>query len=47
MLEEVYPLGGRPLLVRVGVPYKLTRLLVDRVEAVDAQYNVLFVGTGW
>ncbi|XP_023691064.1 sema domain, immunoglobulin domain (Ig), short basic domain, secreted, (semaphorin) 3H [Paramormyrops kingsleyae] len=45
MLEEVYPLGGRPLLVRVGVPYKLTRLLVDRVEAVDAQYNVLFVGT--
>ncbi|XP_010894114.1 sema domain, immunoglobulin domain (Ig), short basic domain, secreted, (semaphorin) 3H isoform X2 [Esox lucius] len=45
MQEAVMPLGGRPLLVRVGVHYKFSRLLVDRVEAVDGQYNVLFIGT--
>ncbi|XP_067096370.1 sema domain, immunoglobulin domain (Ig), short basic domain, secreted, (semaphorin) 3H isoform X1 [Osmerus mordax] len=43
--EAVLPLGGRPLLVRVGVHYKFSRLLVDRVEAVDGQYDVLFIGT--
>ncbi|XP_039534725.1 sema domain, immunoglobulin domain (Ig), short basic domain, secreted, (semaphorin) 3H isoform X2 [Pimephales promelas] len=45
MQEPVHPLGGNPLLIRVGVSYKLTRLLVDRVEAVDGQYDVLFIGT--
>ncbi|XP_063064085.1 sema domain, immunoglobulin domain (Ig), short basic domain, secreted, (semaphorin) 3H [Engraulis encrasicolus] len=45
MQEAVLPLGGRPLLIRVGVAYKFTRLLVDRVEAVDGQYDVLFIGT--
>lgn len=45
MQEAVLPLGGRPLLIRVGVPYKFTRLVVDRVEAVDGQYDVLFIGT--
>ncbi|XP_070964107.1 semaphorin-3ab-like isoform X1 [Oncorhynchus clarkii lewisi] len=43
--EAVLPQGGRPLLVRVGVHYKFSRLLVDRVEAVDGQYDVLFIGT--
>ncbi|KAI4874545.1 hypothetical protein NFI96_029022 [Prochilodus magdalenae] len=43
--DVVLPLNGRPLLVRVGVNYKLTRLVVDRVEAVDGQYDVLFIGT--
>lgn len=43
--EAVQPMGGRPLLVRVGVHYKFSRLLVDRVEAVDGQYDVLFIGT--
>ncbi|XP_051509937.1 sema domain, immunoglobulin domain (Ig), short basic domain, secreted, (semaphorin) 3H isoform X2 [Myxocyprinus asiaticus] len=45
MQEVVHPLGRQPLLIRVGVPYMLTRLLVDRVEAVDGQYDVLFIGT--
>ncbi|XP_041954511.1 sema domain, immunoglobulin domain (Ig), short basic domain, secreted, (semaphorin) 3H isoform X1 [Alosa sapidissima] len=45
MQEAVLPLGGRPLVIRVGVTYKFTRLLVDRVEAVDGQYDVLFIGT--
>ncbi|KAI7797588.1 putative sema domain [Triplophysa rosa] len=44
MKEVVHPLGGHPLLIRVGVPYKMTRLLVDRVEA-DRQHDVLFMGT--
>ncbi|KAJ8257386.1 hypothetical protein GJAV_G00185050 [Gymnothorax javanicus] len=45
MMEAVYPVGERPLLVRVGVPYKFSRLLVDRVDAVDGQYDVIFIGT--
>lgn len=45
MKEVVHPHGGHPLLIRVGVPYKMTRLLVDRVEA-DRQHDVLFIGTG-
>lgn len=40
------PLGERPLLVRVGVHYKFSKLVVDRVEAVDGTYDVLFIGTG-
>ncbi|MEQ2177127.1 hypothetical protein GOODEAATRI_000701, partial [Goodea atripinnis] len=44
--EHVLPLGERPLLVRVGVHYKFSKLLVDRVEAVDGTYDVLFIGTG-
>lgn len=40
------PVDSRPLLIRVGVDYKLTRIVVDRVEAVDGQYDVLFIGTG-
>ncbi|XP_056628604.1 sema domain, immunoglobulin domain (Ig), short basic domain, secreted, (semaphorin) 3H isoform X2 [Triplophysa dalaica] len=44
MKEVVHPHGGHPLLIRVGVPYKMTRLLVDRVEA-DRQRDVLFIGT--
>lgn len=44
--ENVLPLGERPLLVRVGVHYKFSKLVVDRVEAVDGTYDVLFIGTG-
>uniref|UniRef100_A0A3B3DA11 Sema domain, immunoglobulin domain (Ig), short basic domain, secreted, (semaphorin) 3H n=1 Tax=Oryzias melastigma TaxID=30732 RepID=A0A3B3DA11_ORYME len=43
--ENVLPLGERPLLVRVGINYKFSKLLVDRVEAVDSTYDVLFIGT--
>lgn len=45
MQEVVLPVDGRPLLIRVGVNYKLTHLVVDRVEAVDGEYDVLFIGT--
>ncbi|KAI3356770.1 hypothetical protein L3Q82_003451 [Scortum barcoo] len=43
--ENVQPLRERPLLVRVGVQYKFSKLIVDRVEAVDGTYDVLFIGT--
>ncbi|KAK2841252.1 hypothetical protein Q7C36_012831 [Tachysurus vachellii] len=43
--EVVRPVDNQPLLIRVGVDYKLTRIVVDRVEAVDGQYDVLFIGT--
>ncbi|KAM9475254.1 sema domain, immunoglobulin domain (Ig), short basic domain, secreted, (semaphorin) 3H [Clarias gariepinus] len=43
--EVVRPVESRPLLIRVGVDYKLTHIVVDRVEAVDGQHDVLFIGT--
>ncbi|XP_028850161.1 sema domain, immunoglobulin domain (Ig), short basic domain, secreted, (semaphorin) 3H isoform X2 [Denticeps clupeoides] len=45
MQEMVLPLGTLPLIIKTGVSYKFTRLLVDQVEAVDGKYNVLFIGT--
>ncbi|XP_041047524.1 sema domain, immunoglobulin domain (Ig), short basic domain, secreted, (semaphorin) 3H isoform X1 [Carcharodon carcharias] len=45
MHDSVYPVSQRPVLMRVGMDYKFTRLSVDRVEAVDGQYDVIFIGT--
>ncbi|XP_072328250.1 sema domain, immunoglobulin domain (Ig), short basic domain, secreted, (semaphorin) 3H [Scyliorhinus torazame] len=45
MHDSVYPVSQRPVLMRVGVDYKFTRLAVDRVDAVDGQYDVMFIGT--
>ncbi|XP_051777357.1 sema domain, immunoglobulin domain (Ig), short basic domain, secreted, (semaphorin) 3H isoform X2 [Erpetoichthys calabaricus] len=45
MFDAIYPVNHHPLLVRVGVDYKFTRLAVDSVEAVDGQYHVMFIGT--
>ncbi|XP_029455454.1 semaphorin-3A-like [Rhinatrema bivittatum] len=45
MYSAVYPINQQPLLVRVGMDYKFTRIVIDRVEAVDGQYDVLFIGT--
>uniref|UniRef100_H3BF50 Uncharacterized protein n=1 Tax=Latimeria chalumnae TaxID=7897 RepID=H3BF50_LATCH len=45
MYSSIYPINRRPVLVRVGVGYKFTRLVVDHVEAVDGQYDVMFIGT--
>lgn len=46
MWRPVYPALRRPVLVKANVPYKLTQIVVDRVEAEDGQYDVMFVGTG-
>lgn len=46
MFHSVYPIHRRPLVVRTGVDYRFTALVVDQVDAVDGRYEVLFLGTG-
>uniref|UniRef100_A0A8C6X090 Sema domain, immunoglobulin domain (Ig), short basic domain, secreted, (semaphorin) 3Ga n=1 Tax=Neogobius melanostomus TaxID=47308 RepID=A0A8C6X090_9GOBI len=45
MFHQVYPIHRRPLVVRTGVDYRYTSLVVDQVDAVDGRYEVLFLGT--
>ncbi|KAJ1109534.1 hypothetical protein NDU88_006894 [Pleurodeles waltl] len=45
MYRSVHPLNGKPLLVKTNLPYRLQQLVVDRVEAEDGQYDVMFIGT--
>lgn len=33
-------------MVRTDVDYQFSQLVVDRVEAEDGQYDVMFIGTG-
>lgn len=46
MYHPVYPIHRRPLVVRTGVDYRFTAMVVDQVDAVDGRYEVLFLGTG-
>lgn len=46
MWRPVYPALRQPVLVKANIPYKLTQIVVDRVEAEDGQYDVMFIGTG-
>ena len=46
MWRPVYPTLRQPVLVKANIPYKLTQIVVDRVEAEDGQYDVMFIGTG-
>uniref|UniRef100_A0A672KVR5 Semaphorin-3aa-like n=1 Tax=Sinocyclocheilus grahami TaxID=75366 RepID=A0A672KVR5_SINGR len=45
MNNPVQPMGGKPIVVRTNVEYQFTQLVVDRVEAEDGQYDVMFIGT--
>uniref|UniRef100_A0A671WKU5 Sema domain, immunoglobulin domain (Ig), short basic domain, secreted, (semaphorin) 3Ga n=1 Tax=Sparus aurata TaxID=8175 RepID=A0A671WKU5_SPAAU len=45
MFHPVYPIHRRPLVVRTGVDYRFTAMVVDQVDAVDGRYEVLFLGT--
>ncbi|KAM8739824.1 semaphorin-3aa isoform 1-T1 [Acanthopagrus schlegelii] len=45
MYNPVNPIGGRPIMVRTDVDYQFSQLVVDRVEAEDGQYDVMFIGT--
>uniref|UniRef100_A0A674MWE2 Sema domain, immunoglobulin domain (Ig), short basic domain, secreted, (semaphorin) 3bl n=1 Tax=Takifugu rubripes TaxID=31033 RepID=A0A674MWE2_TAKRU len=45
MWRPVYPALRRPVLVKANTPYKLRQIVVDRVEAEDGQYDVMFIGT--
>ncbi|XP_015203676.1 semaphorin-3D isoform X2 [Lepisosteus oculatus] len=45
MWEPVLPLNRRPIFMRTGAPYLIKKVVVDRVEAEDGQYDVLYLGT--
>uniref|UniRef100_A0AAZ3RCF0 Uncharacterized protein n=1 Tax=Oncorhynchus tshawytscha TaxID=74940 RepID=A0AAZ3RCF0_ONCTS len=45
MFNPVHPIGGRPIVVRTDVDYQFSQLVVDKVEAEDGQYDVMFIGT--
>ncbi|XP_062314321.1 sema domain, immunoglobulin domain (Ig), short basic domain, secreted, (semaphorin) 3bl isoform X2 [Osmerus eperlanus] len=45
MWRPVYPALRQPLLVKANLPYRLRQIVVDRVEAEDGQYDVMFIGT--
>ncbi|MGH0183519.1 UNVERIFIED_CONTAM: hypothetical protein FKN15_012455 [Acipenser sinensis] len=46
MSQPVYPALRQPVLVKTNVEYRLRHIVVDRVEAEDGQYDVMFIGTG-
>uniref|UniRef100_A0A3B3IC74 Sema domain, immunoglobulin domain (Ig), short basic domain, secreted, (semaphorin) 3Ab n=1 Tax=Oryzias latipes TaxID=8090 RepID=A0A3B3IC74_ORYLA len=45
MFNPVYPINHRPIIVRTDVDYQFTQIVVDKVEAEDGQYDVMFIGT--
>lgn len=46
MFQAVQPVHRRPILLDTDGGRRLTEIAVDRVEAEDGHYNVLFIGTG-
>ncbi|OBS69736.1 hypothetical protein A6R68_01723, partial [Neotoma lepida] len=45
MYQAIKPAHKKPILVKTDGKYNLKQLAVDRVEAEDGQYDVLFIGT--
>ncbi|KAF6313470.1 semaphorin 3G [Rhinolophus ferrumequinum] len=45
MFRPVRPRQGRPVLVKTHLAQQLRQIVVDRVEAEDGTYDVLFLGT--
>ncbi|KAJ3596168.1 hypothetical protein NHX12_002577 [Muraenolepis orangiensis] len=45
MFHPVYPINNRPIMVKTDVDYQFTQIVVDKVEAEDGQYDVMFIGT--
>ena len=46
MFQPVRPRRGRPVLVKTHLSQQLRQIVVDRVEAEDGVYDVIFLGTG-
>lgn len=46
MYNPVYPINNRPIMIKTDVNYQFTQIVVDRVDAEDGQYDVMFIGTG-
>ncbi|MBN3300701.1 SEM3G protein, partial [Amia calva] len=45
MVQPVTPALRQPLLVKTNLGYRPRQIVVDRVEAEDGQYDVMFIGT--
>ncbi|XP_078275529.1 semaphorin-3E-like isoform X2 [Rhinoraja longicauda] len=45
MYQPVHPLHHKPVLMRTDGQHHLRQLVVDRVDAEDGQYDVMFIGT--
>ncbi|KAM8758342.1 semaphorin-3G isoform 1-T1 [Rhynchonycteris naso] len=45
MFQSVRPRRGRPVLVKTHLTQQLRQIVVDRVEAEDGTYDVIFLGT--
>ncbi|XP_020028666.2 semaphorin-3G [Castor canadensis] len=45
MFQPVRPRHGRPVLVKTHLTQQLRQIVVDRVEAEDGTYDVIFLGT--
>ncbi|XP_062397082.1 semaphorin-3B [Sardina pilchardus] len=45
MFNPVTPLGGRPVFLSTSPEHSFTQVTVDRVNAADGQYDVMFIGT--
>ncbi|XP_061841507.2 sema domain, immunoglobulin domain (Ig), short basic domain, secreted, (semaphorin) 3bl isoform X2 [Nerophis lumbriciformis] len=45
MWRPVQPALRQPVLVKANIPYRLKQIVVDRVEAEDGQYDVMFIST--
>ncbi|MEE6481472.1 hypothetical protein FKM82_012879 [Ascaphus truei] len=45
MYNAVFPINNRPIIIKTDVDYQFTQIVVDRVEAEDGQYDVMFIGT--
>uniref|UniRef100_A0A7N8YDT6 Sema domain, immunoglobulin domain (Ig), short basic domain, secreted, (semaphorin) 3Ab n=1 Tax=Mastacembelus armatus TaxID=205130 RepID=A0A7N8YDT6_9TELE len=45
MFNPVYPINNQPIIVKTDVDYQFTQIVVDKVEAEDGQYDVIFIGT--
>nr|XP_029136724.1 semaphorin-3ab-like [Labrus bergylta] len=45
MYNPVYPINNRPIIVKTDVDYQFTQIVVDKVEAEDGLYDVMFIGT--
>lgn len=46
MYNAVFPINNRPIIIKAEVDYQFSQIVVDRVEAEDGQYDVMFIGTG-
>lgn len=46
MFNPIYPINNRPIIVKTDVDYQFTQIVVDKVEAEDGLYDVMFIGTG-